>query len=145
MITAVIAAPRTTSPPVTRPSLTVSHRARVTVWLQASRQVPYSSSLAISGAPTRTPISPGAMRNTAQKAMLTSVPNLPVKELMADWQLVPWLRARHAPRSSWLNAVRIEVPSRIAYTVRAASRPRQAMAWLRCCRQLTQIIALPPL
>src|SRR5260221_476925 len=60
VITAVIAAPRTTSPPVTRASLTASHRIRGTVWLQASRQVPYSSSLAISGAPMRTPSSPGA-------------------------------------------------------------------------------------
>jgi hypothetical protein len=44
-----MAAPRTMSPTVTRASLAASHRARGTVWLQASRQVPYSSSLAISG------------------------------------------------------------------------------------------------
>ena len=76
--------------------------------------------------------------------MLTSEPNSSVKALTAAGQLVPWLRARQAARSSWLNAVRIEVPSRIAYTARAASTPRQATAWLRCCRQLTQIIVLPP-
>ena len=75
VITAVIAAPRTMSPPVTRASLTASHRARGTVWLQASRQVPYSSSLAISDPPTRTPISPGTIRATDQNAMLTSEPN----------------------------------------------------------------------
>jgi hypothetical protein len=28
----------------------------------------------------------------------------------------------------------------IAYAARAASRARQATAWPRCCRQLTQII-----
>jgi len=114
VITAVAAAPNSTSPPVTRASLVASHRVRGTVWLQASRQVPYSSSLAISGAPTRTPISPGAISSTAQNATLTRVPNLFVKAWTAPWQLVPWLRARQPARSSWLNAVRIEVPSTIA-------------------------------
>ena len=114
VITAVIAAPRTISPPVTRTSLTVSHRARVTVWLQASRQVPYSSSRAISGAPTRTPISPGTIRATAQNAMLTSEPNSFMKALTAAGQPVPWPRARHAARPSWPNAVRIEPLTTIA-------------------------------
>jgi hypothetical protein len=114
VITAVIAAPRTMSPPVTRASLTASHRARGTVWLQASRQVPYSSSRAISDPPTRTPISPGTIRVTDQNAMLTSEPNLFVKAWTAAGQAVPWLWARHAVRASWPNAVRIEVPSRIA-------------------------------
>ena len=99
---------------MTRASLTASHRVRGTVWLQASRQVPNSSSRAISGAPTRTPISPGTISSTDQNAMLTSEPNLFVKALTAAGQLVPWLRARQAARPSWLNAVRIEVPSRIA-------------------------------
>ena len=144
VITAVIAAPSNTSPPVTRARLTASLRVRGTVWLQASRQVPNSSSRAISGAPMRTPSSPGAIRSEAQNAMLTAEPNSPVKALTAAGQLVPWLRARQAARSSWLNAVRIELPSTIAYTARAASTPRQATAWLRCWRQLTQIIVLPP-
>ena len=114
VITAVMAAPRTMSPPVTRASLTASHRDRGTVWLQASRQVPNSSSRAISDPPTRTPISPGTIRATDQNAMLTSEPNSFMKALTASGQAVPWLRARHAARSSWLNAVRIEVPSMIA-------------------------------
>jgi hypothetical protein len=114
VISAVIAAPKTTSPPVTRPSLTFSHRARETVWLQASRQVPYSSSRAISGPPTRTPISPGSIRSTDQNATLTSEPNLFVKAWIAAGQTVPWLRARQVARPSWPNAVRIEPPTRIA-------------------------------
>ena len=42
----------------TRPisvSLTVSHRVRVTLWFQASANVPASSSRAISGAPQKMP------------------------------------------------------------------------------------------
>ena len=144
VITAVIAAPRTISPPVSRASLTASHRARGTVWLQASRQVPYSSSLAISGPPTRTPISPGTIRDTDQNAILTAEPNSFMKALTPVGQPVPWLRARHAARPSLPNAVRIALLSRIAYTASAASRARQATAWLRCCRQLTQIIVRPP-
>ena len=46
--------------------------------------------------------------------MLTSELNLLVKASTAAGQAVPGLRARHAARLSWLNAVRIEVPSRIA-------------------------------
>ena len=114
VITAVIAAPRTMRPPVTMASLTASHRARGTDWLQASRQVPYSSSRAISGAPTRTPISPGTIRATDQNAMLTSEPNSFMKAVTPVGQPAPWLRARHEARLSWPNAVRIEVPTRIA-------------------------------
>jgi hypothetical protein len=140
VITAVMAAPRTMRPPVTRASLTASHRVRGTVWLQASRQVPYSSSRAISGAPTRTPISPGTIRATDQNAMLTSEPNSFMNAMTPPGQPVPWLRARHPARSSWLNAERIEVLSMTAYTARAISTARQPMAWLRYWRQLTQII-----
>ena len=145
VITAVIAAPSTMTPPVTRESLTTSHRVRVTLWLQASRQVPNSSSRAISGAPMTTPSSPGKIRSTDQNATLTSEPNRLVKETMPFSQLVAGPRARQAGRPSLLNAVRIEVLTTMAYIARAASTPRQAMAWLRCCRQLTQIIVLPPL
>jgi hypothetical protein len=45
-------------------SLTVSHRVRVMLWLQASRQVPVSSSRAISGAPQKIPTITGAARMT---------------------------------------------------------------------------------
>ena len=114
VITAVIAAPSSMSPPVTRASLTASHRARGTVWLQASRQVPYSSSRAISGAPTRTPMSPGTIRATDQNAMLTSELNSFMKAVTPAGQAVPGLRARHAARWSLLNAVRIEVLSMTA-------------------------------
>ncbi len=141
VITAVIAAPRTMRPPVTRASLTASHRDLGTVWLQASRQVPYSSSRAISDPPTSTPISPGMIRHTDQNAMLTAEPNWFMNAVTPASQPVPWVRARHEPaRPSPPNAVRIEVPSMAAYAARAASRARQAAAWLRCCRQLTQIM-----
>jgi hypothetical protein len=140
VITAVMAAPSTMRPPVTRASLTVSHRVRGTVWLQASRQVPYSSSRAIRDPPVRTPIRPGTIRQTDQNAMLTAEPNSPVKSLTAVSQPDPWLRARHPARLSLLKAVRIEVPTMIAYTASAASTARPAAAWVRCCRQVTHII-----
>ena len=114
VISAVIAAPTTTRPPVTMASLTASHRARGTDWLQARRQVPYSSSRAMSGAPTRTPIRPGTIRATDQNAMLTSDPNSPSNAETAPWQAFTWMWARHPVRPSWPNAVRIEVPTRIA-------------------------------
>ena len=44
VINAVTTAPKSTRPPVTSPSLAVSHRVRGTVWLQARAQVPRSSS-----------------------------------------------------------------------------------------------------
>src|SRR5580704_14040723 len=98
VITAVMAAPRTMSPPVTSPSLTASHLALGTVWLQASRQVPYSSSRAISDPPTRTPISPGTIRQTDQNAMLIAELNSFMKAVTPAGQAVPGLRARHAAR-----------------------------------------------
>ena len=54
-VTAMAAAPVSAS-------LTVSHRALVTLWFQVSRLVPVSSSRAISGAPQKTPVIAGAMR-----------------------------------------------------------------------------------
>jgi hypothetical protein len=132
VITAVIAAPRTTSPPVTRASLLTSHRVRGTVWLQASRQVPVSSSRPSSGAPTTTPISPGSRMRTAQAVALTPVLNLSRNELMDAGQPAPPLRARHAVRPSVPDAVRIVVPTATAKTATATSSARQAMAWLRC-------------
>ena len=45
-------------------SLTISHRVRVMLWFQASRQVPVSSSRAISGAPQKMPMIAGAARTT---------------------------------------------------------------------------------
>ena len=39
---------------------------------------------------------------------------LPSNAETAPGQPVPWLRARHEARLSWPNAVRIEVPTRIA-------------------------------
>lgn len=45
--------------PPTRVSLIVAHRARVTLWLQASRKVPESSSWAIRGAPQNRPMTTG--------------------------------------------------------------------------------------
>ncbi|HEY2552446.1 MAG TPA: hypothetical protein VGI64_17905 [Streptosporangiaceae bacterium] len=71
---------------------------------------------------------------------MTAELNSPMNARASAAQPVPWLRARHAARSSLLKAERIDVLSTIAYTARAASRARQAMAWPRCCRQLTQII-----
>jgi hypothetical protein len=72
--------------------------------------------------------------------MLTAEPNSFMNAMTPAGQAVPRLRVRQAARPSLLNAVRIEVLSMIAYTPSAASRARQAMAWLRCCRQLTQIM-----
>src|SRR5258707_13334719 len=145
VIMAVLAARRTRSPPVTVASLVTSHRVRGTVWAQASCQVPYSSSLAISGAPMTTPISPGNARSSAQNPMLTTVLKLVMKAATAPWQApVTGFCARHPASWSWLNAVRMELLTTIANTARMPSSPRQVMAWLRCCRQLTQIIALPP-
>ena len=46
--------------------------------------------------------------------MLTSEPNSFMKALTPAGQPAPWLRARHEARLSWPNAVRIEVPTRIA-------------------------------
>ena len=43
----------------TTPSLTASQRVRVTLWVQASRKVPVSSSRATSGAPQKMPSSAG--------------------------------------------------------------------------------------
>ena len=55
------------SPPIamaampTSPSFTASQRCRVTLWVQARRKVPVSSSRAMSGAPKKSPTSAGAM------------------------------------------------------------------------------------
>ncbi len=49
-------------------SLTASQRSRVTLWFQASRNVPVSSSRAISGAPQNRPI-------TAGSRMISSAPS----------------------------------------------------------------------
>ena len=77
--------------------------------------MPYSSSRAISGPPTRTPISPGTIRHTDQNAMLTAEPNSFMNAETPASQAVPWLRARHAPaRPSLPNAARIEVLSMTA-------------------------------
>ncbi len=77
--------------------------------------MPYSSSRAISGAPTRTPISPGTIRATDQNAILTSEPNSFVKVVTAFGQpAAPLLLARHWARPSWPNDVRMEVPTTIA-------------------------------
>ncbi len=43
----------------TAPSLIATQRRLVTLWFQASRNVPVSSSLAISGAPQKIPMSAG--------------------------------------------------------------------------------------
>ena len=45
--------------PRPRPSLIASQRVRVTLWVQASRCVPFSNSRVISGAPQNAPISAG--------------------------------------------------------------------------------------
>jgi hypothetical protein len=44
----------------TSPSFTASQRRRVTLWVQARRNVPVSSSRAIRGAPKKNPMSAGA-------------------------------------------------------------------------------------
>ena len=46
------------------PSLMASQRSRVTVWFQASRNVPDSSSPAMSGAPQNKPITTGSRMST---------------------------------------------------------------------------------
>ena len=51
------------------PSLAVSQRSRVTLWFQASRNVPVSSSLAISGAPQKIPMTPGTISSSAAPNM----------------------------------------------------------------------------
>ena len=49
----------------TRPSLAASQRVRVTLWFQASRNVPASSSRVTSGAPQNMPMTAGARYRSA--------------------------------------------------------------------------------
>ena len=104
-MTAVTAAPKTTSPPVTSPSLANSHLVRGTVWLQASRQVPRSSSRPSSGAPTTIPSSPGIARS-GRLVMIELTPwlNGSTNDVITAGQPAPPLRARQAGRPSPLNA-----------------------------------------
>jgi hypothetical protein len=56
------------------PSLTASHRLRVTLWFPARRKVPVSSSREISGAPQKIPMSPGRKYTAAIPTMYTVSP-----------------------------------------------------------------------
>ena len=56
-----------------RASLTTSHRVRVMPWVQASRQVPVSSSRAISGAPQKMPVITGAARMSPMPSVYINV------------------------------------------------------------------------
>jgi hypothetical protein len=56
---AIIAAPPTSA------SFEPSQRVRVTLWVQARRKLPVSSSRAMSGAPQKIPISAGTMKSSA--------------------------------------------------------------------------------
>ena len=82
-----------------------SHLVRGTVWLQASRQVPRSSSRPSSGAPTTIPSSPGI---ASSGRLVTTEPapwlNVPTNDVIAAGQSAPPLRARQAERPSALNA-----------------------------------------
>ena len=53
-------------------SLTASHRVRVMLWVQASRNVPASNSRAISGAPQKMPMTAGARTMPAMPSMYTT-------------------------------------------------------------------------
>ncbi len=142
-MTAVTAAPKTTRPPVTSPSLATSHLVRGTVWLQASRQVPRSSSRPSSGAPTMTPSSPGMAMSGTFMIELTPWPNRSTNDVITAGQPAPPLRARQAGRPSPPNAARIWMPMVTASTASTPNRARQVMACARCCRQVTQIMTSP--
>ena len=53
-------------------SLTASHRVRVMLWVQASRNVPVSSSRAIIGAPQKMPMMAGATMMTTTPSRYTT-------------------------------------------------------------------------
>jgi hypothetical protein len=140
LISAVTAAPKTISPPVTSPRLAASQRDRGTVWVQASRQVPRSSSPPSSGAPTTIPSSPGIARSGTLMSWLRPRLNWFTNDVMSAGQPVPPLRARQAGMPSLVNLVRIQVPTMSAKTASAQNTTRQAIAWARCWRQVTQIM-----
>ena len=136
-VAATLAAP-------TSASLTASHRVRVTLWVQASRWVPFSNSRADQRrAPER-----ADQRRDGDRAAVPISSSSRSNVLMLDaGRSRSCVEAQQAACGLRVDVVEVGEmrPGRPrAATATSASRPTATTPWVRNCRRLSRIIATTP-